>query len=126
MKGHGTKFGRKKEDAIAALLTQRNLDEAARLVGISPNTLVKWMKDPEFDVSYREARRTVFGQSISRLVQASTAAVSTLLKVMVDPATPSSVKVRAADCVLCHSAKAVEMEDIEDRLAELERSINQS
>ena len=30
MKGHGTKFGRKKEEAIAALLTQRNIEEAAR------------------------------------------------------------------------------------------------
>jgi hypothetical protein len=37
MKGHGTQFGRKKEAAIAALLTQRNIDEAAKAVGIAPN-----------------------------------------------------------------------------------------
>ena len=43
MKGHGTKFGRKKEEAIAALLTQRNLDEAAKSIGIAPNTLLKWI-----------------------------------------------------------------------------------
>ena len=30
MTGHGAKFGRKKEEAIAALLTQRNVEEAAR------------------------------------------------------------------------------------------------
>ena len=41
MKGHGTQFARKQEEAIAALLTQRNIDEAARAVGIAPNTLVK-------------------------------------------------------------------------------------
>jgi hypothetical protein len=35
MTGHGTKFGRKQEQAIAALLTQRNLDEAAKVAGIS-------------------------------------------------------------------------------------------
>jgi hypothetical protein len=29
MKGHGAKFGRKQEEATAALLTQRNIDEAA-------------------------------------------------------------------------------------------------
>ena len=29
MKGHGAKFGRKQEEAIAALLTQRNIDKAA-------------------------------------------------------------------------------------------------
>jgi hypothetical protein len=27
MTGHGAKFGRKQEEAIAALLTQRNVDE---------------------------------------------------------------------------------------------------
>jgi hypothetical protein len=63
MKGHGTKFSRKMEEAVAALLTQRNLDEAARAVGIAPATLLRWLKLPEFQASYREARRGVFGQA---------------------------------------------------------------
>ena len=33
----------------SALLTSRNLEEAAKQAGIAPNTLLKWMKDPEFD-----------------------------------------------------------------------------
>jgi len=36
-----------------ALLTQRNLEEAARTVGIDPNTLLRWLKIPEFQVAYR-------------------------------------------------------------------------
>jgi hypothetical protein len=120
MKGHGTKFGRKKEEAVAALLTQRNIDEAAKATGISPNTLLKWIKEPEFQVAYREARRAAHAQSIARLQQATSAAVSTLLKVMVDAGTPASTKVRAADSVLNHSAKSIEIEDIEVRVAALE------
>ena len=47
------------------------------------------------------------------------AAVSVLLKVMVDPGTPASVKLRrAADSVLGHSARAIELEDIEARVGE--------
>jgi transposase-like protein len=42
--GHGAKFDRKKDAAIAALLSQRNIDEAAKSVGISPQTLLRWMK----------------------------------------------------------------------------------
>ena len=122
MRGHGTKFGRKKEEAIAALLTQRNVDEAARTIGIAPNTLLNWLKLPEFDAAYREARRLAFRQSVARLQQASSAAVSTLLKVMVDPSTPASTKVRAADSVMSHAAKAIEIEDIEARVSELERA----
>ena len=46
----------------------------------------------------------------------------TLLKVMVDPSTPASTKVRAADSVMSHAAKAIEIEDIEARVSELERA----
>jgi len=122
MKGHGTKFGHKKEQAVNALLTQRSTEDAARIVGISPATLFRWMKERDFDAAYREARRLAFGQCISRLQQGAAAAASTLLKVLVDPATPPAVKVRAAQCVLEHAAKAIEFEEIEARVLELERS----
>jgi hypothetical protein len=107
---------------IAALLTQRNVEDAARAAGIGTQTLIRRLKLPEFQLEYREARRAAFSQSISRLQQGSSAAVSTLLKVMLDPATPASTRVRAADSVLDHAAKAIEIEDIEVRVAELERA----
>ena len=122
MKGHGSKFGRKKDEAIVALLTQRNVEEAAKSIGIGTTTLMNWMKLPEFDGAYREARRAAFRQSVARLQQASSAAVTTLLKVMIDPATPHSTRVRAADSVLSHSAKAIEIEDIEARVGALEQA----
>jgi hypothetical protein len=122
MKGHGTKFGRKKEQAIAALLTQRNIEEAAKATGIAPNTLLKWLKDPEFQADYRKARRDAFGQAVARLQQGTSAAATTLLKTMIDPGTPASVKVRAAEAIFNHAAKAIEIEDIEARVTELERA----
>jgi hypothetical protein len=108
MTGHRAKFGRKQEEAIAALLSHRSIEEAARAIDVAAKTLLRWQKEPEFETAYREARRRAFRQSISRLQQASSAAVSTLLKVMVDPGTPASTKVRAADSVLNHAAKAIE------------------
>jgi hypothetical protein len=65
MTGHGAKFGRKKEEAIAALLTQRNVEGAARAAGIVTQTLVRWMKVPEFRTAYRQARREAFGHDCS-------------------------------------------------------------
>jgi transposase-like protein len=124
MKGHGTQFGRKKEAAIAALLTSRNVEEAARSVGLSTTTLLKWMKIPEFDQAYREARRDAFRQSVARLQQASGAAVTTLLKIMVDGGAPASTRLRAADIVLAHTSKAIEIEDVEARVAALEVTAN--
>ncbi|HLM98522.1 MAG TPA: hypothetical protein VK335_04535 [Bryobacteraceae bacterium] len=106
MTGHGTKFGRKKEEAVAALLVQRNLEDAARAVGISAKTLLRWM----------------FGQAVARLQQGASAAATTLLKTMIEPNTPASVRVRAAECVMNHAMKAIEIEDIEARVSELERA----
>ena len=126
MMGHGTKFGRKKEEAIAALLSQRNIEEAARFVNIGTKTLLRWLQLPEFDRAYREARRAAFSQSIARLQQASSAAAATLLKIMVDPTAPAASRIRAADSVLGHAAKAIEIEDIEARVSELERTAESS
>ena len=120
MKGHGSKFDRKQEEAIAALLTQRNIEEAARVAGVAGTTLVRWLQIPEFQAAYREARRAAFSQSIARLQQASSAAVSVLVKIMVDPDAPTSSRVRAADVVLERASKAIELEDLDQRIAELE------
>ena len=122
MKGHGTKFGRKMEDAVAALLTQRNMEEAAKAVGISTTTLMSWLKQPEFQTAYREAKRAAFSQALARLQQGSVAAATALLKTIVDPNTPASVRVRASECVLNHGLRALEVEDIEARVAALEAS----
>ena len=121
MKGHGTKFGRKKEEAIVALLTQRNIEEAAKATGIAANTLLKWMKAPEFQAAYREARQAAFGQALARLQQGTSAAATTLLKTLIDPNTPASVRVRAAEAIFNHAAKAIEIEDIEARIQRLEQ-----
>jgi hypothetical protein len=122
MNGHGAKFSRKKEEAIVALLTQRSVDDAAKSIGVATQTLVRWLKVPEFQTAYREARRAAYAQATARLQQATSAAVSTLLKIMVDSNSPASVRVRAADSVLGHAKQAIEIEDVEVRVAALEQA----
>ena len=78
------------------------------------------MKEPEFGAAYRAAKRAAFGQSVARLHHLSSAAVSTLGKIMLDSLTPPSTRVRAADSILDHTTKAIETEEIDARLRELE------
>jgi len=122
MLGHGSQYNRKKEAAIEALLTQRNIEEAARSVGIGKQTLMRWMKIPEFQADQQEARRAIVSQTNGRLQQASGVAASTLLKIMVDPIESASVRVRAADSILDRANQAIESEDVQIRLAALERA----
>ena len=121
MAARSSTLGRKQEDAIAALLTQRNIEEAAHSAGIGTRTLLRWLKVPEFQIAYRQARREAFGQAIARLQQGTSAAATTLLKLLIEPNTPASVRVRAADSIFNHAAKAIEIEDLEARVADLER-----
>jgi len=123
MTGHGAKFGRKKEQAIAALLTQPSQEAAARSVGVAGKTLRTWLKVPEFHRSYLEARREVVGQANARMQQNSGFAASTLLKVMVSQDVPASVRIRAALAVMQLSQKSLQDEDLEIRLAAVEESL---
>ncbi len=120
MAGLRPKLTVKQEEAIIALLTSRNTEDAAHTAKVGVRTLYRWLQDPDFDSALRAARRKTFSQSLARLQQMCSAAVTTLGKVMVDPATPPAVKVRAADSILNHSAKAIEIEDLEARIAVLE------
>jgi AcrR family transcriptional regulator len=122
MAGFGEKLGAKQEAAVLAMLTARSVEDAARAAGVAPRTLYRWLKEKDFDAAYREARRAAFSQAIARLQQMSGAAISVLGKVLVDPNTPASTKVRAVDSVLNHAAKAIELEDIEVRVAALEQA----
>jgi hypothetical protein len=121
MAGHGSKFERKKEAAIAALLTAKNYEEAAHATGIDLKTLKRWMRVPEFIKELRRARREAVEQAYGRAQQNSSAAVSVLLKLMADPTTPAPSRARAALGIVDIARQALDL-DIETRVAELERA----
>jgi len=122
MSGHGEKLGRKMEQAVIAILASRNDEEAAQSIGVSAKTLQRWRKLPEFDQALRDARLAAFRQSLARLQQASVPAVTTLLRLMVDGGSPATVKARCAYYILDQTRKGIETEDLEKRVAELERA----
>jgi transposase-like protein len=123
MTGHGAKFGRKQDEAIAALLSQRSIEDAARVVGVTEKTLRRWMREPQFNVQYLRARREGVSQAIARMQQATGAAGAVALKLMTDPSVPAAVRLRAAEFVFDRSIKGIELEDIEARVLELERAM---
>jgi hypothetical protein len=125
LKGHGTKFGRKKEAAIAALLTAKNYEEAARATGIGLKTLKRWLREPEFIAEYRRARWEVVEQAYARAQQSTGAATTVLQKVMVDSATPPSSRIRAALGLYGIAREGLTL-DIETRVSALEQAADSS
>ena len=123
-KGHGSKFGRKKEAAIAALLTERTHADAARVVGIDLGTLKRWIRLPEFIEEYRRARWEVVDQACARIQQNTPVAGSVLLKLMLDPTTPASSRIRVALGMFDISRDALNL-DLDTRMSAIERAMDQ-
>ena len=121
--GHGEKLSRKKDQAVMALITEPTMKAAADKIGITPRTLYKWLKMPEFRSAYMAAKREAVSVAITRLQQAATEAVETLRAIMNDPKKPASARVAAARSILEMAIKATEIEDLEIRIEELERLI---
>src|SRR4051794_17795764 len=109
----------KQHKAIVALLNEPTMGAAAKHAGVGERTLYTWLTEPAFDTAYRTARRKAVQQAIGRLQQVSAAAVSVLVRVMANEQTPAGTRVMAAKSVLEFAIKAVELEDIEARLAAL-------
>jgi transposase-like protein len=118
--GHGEKYTRKKEQAITALMTSSTVEDAADHVGVDRSTLYRWLDRDEFQRQYREARRSALNQAIARLQQVSRDAVTTLQDVMNDPEARDGDRIRAAEKVLKFAVDTAEIEDLQERLSELE------
>lgn len=108
------------ERAIIALLSNSTMKRAALSVGVDETTLWRWLQDKDFHAAYMKARRDTVSRAIARLQQASTEAVNTLREVMKDKTAKGSERVSAAKAVLEFSIKAVEIEDMAERLAQVE------
>lgn len=118
-----SKQSRRREQLIAALLSQPNLEKAAAAIGISVSTAYRIRKTPEFPAEYLQARRDVVSQAGARLQQGCGAAISILLQTMVDRNSPPACKVRAAAQVLEQARKLLESEDQELRIRRVEQQV---
>ncbi len=118
--GHGEKYSRKREEAITALMTCSTVEGAAEQVDVDKSTLYRWLDRKDFQREYKQARRKALNQAIARLQEASTEAVDTLREVMNDPEVRPATRVQAAQKMLKLAIEAAEIEDLQDRLSELE------
>lgn len=121
MASSSQKRARKQDQAIAALLEEPTISKAAKKAGVGERTLLRWLKLDDFQLAYRIARRALVSQAIAHLQQTTGEAVETLRLVMKDKRAPASAKVAAARIALDLAFKAIETEDVEQRLTALEQ-----
>ena len=110
----------KQEKAIGALLSESTMEEAAEAAGVNRATIFRWLQQEEFQTAYTQVRRESVKHAIARLQNRSSEAVEVLAEIMKDEMNAPSARVSAAKAIIEYSIKAVEVEDLAKRLAELE------
>ena len=113
---------RQMEAAIAALLTCRTIVEAAEQCKVSKRTLLRWMQHEQFKKQYADAKREMLSGAINRLRSAGFDAGGRLHIAVKDKASPPAVAISAASRILDLLLKAVELEDLTERITALEES----
>jgi hypothetical protein len=106
--------------AVAALLITGEVKAAAAEVGVTRETLHRWLKDPTFLAAVREAEAEALDELSRLLVRLGRTAVATIAKAMSDPVTPAATRVRAADVALNRLLQLRELAQLEARVQALE------
>lgn len=112
------KLTAKQQKAITALMSSSTIGAAAAAVGVNERTIYTWLADTAFSAAYRAARREATQQAIARLQQVSSPAAERL-EYLLTCGKPA-IELGAARSILEFAIKAVELEDLQQRLTALE------
>jgi hypothetical protein len=113
------KRGHKIEAAVAALLAQPTIADAARSVGLGERTLRLWMRTDAFQALYRAARRQLVQHALGELQAAAGEAVGVLVR-NTKAGRPAD-QIRAAATILRHVLQAEQLQELAERIEALER-----
>lgn len=108
-----------KEVAALALALGRTHKQAAAEAGVSERCIYRWNRLPKFRARVNELRGAAVGAAVNKLSTSMTAASDVLAGLLKNK--DANVKLRAARAVLELATKLRESEELEARVADLER-----
>ena len=106
---------------IPLVLAAKNIGDGCRAAKIAPVTWYAWLKNEGFKAVVDEQREAVISEALDRLKAAVNEAVEGLTGLM--SVEEKSIRLRACERVLDYFLKTKEIEEIEQRLTELEKAI---
>jgi AcrR family transcriptional regulator len=116
--------GRHDADSMlaVALASGATRDAAAAAAGVSPATVYRRLRDPEFRATIDETREELIATTTARLAGVATAAVDTLVELL-SADQPAAVRLGSARTILDQTQRWRVAEEVEVRLAMLETTI---
>ena len=124
MAENGNDLSTKQVRAVQALLSAKNVAEAAERSGVGGRTLHRWLtEDDAFRAALAAAEAELLDAATRRLLCLQGVAIDTFEAVLSNEEASLALKLRAAGQVLDISLKLREVHNFEARMAELERAV---
>ncbi len=114
----------KQQKALACLLAEPTIQEAAKAAGVSRQKLYDWLKQPDFKAALDEAKQLLFNDGLSTLKASMTDGIATLRSSLTDPDATVANRITAATKLIELALRCHEALEVETRLAALESQMN--
>ncbi len=121
----GGRKTRRTDEAVAALLTEPTIADAASKCHISTRTLKRWLTLPSFKDRYTDAQRELLTAALNRLRTSGHDAVGVLRDVSQDTEAGSAARVAAARSLIELLLRGCAFDELEARLQKLEQALNE-
>lgn len=109
---------------LEAMLSSQTIEKAIEKSGISRATAFKYLKDDEFKETLREHQKQLMQNTTTRLQSLTSLALDKLEEYMNDPQTSAHSMNMLINTVLQYAYKGYELQEIEERVNEIEKHIN--
>jgi hypothetical protein len=107
--------------AVAALLSSKDIKTAAAKSGCGETTLHRWLReDADFKAALQAAEAELIDQAVRMLAGGAGDAIGVLVAIMNNKKVNHGVRVRAAKVVIDQLVKLREYSELEERIAALE------
>jgi hypothetical protein len=113
---------------LEALLSEPTVKEAAKVAGLTPRTVYRYLNNQQFKAELRKRQSEILAQTVAAMVGGRGTALETLHKAQTDEGASWSERIRAANYWLTHTQDAIELDVLTERLERLEQlmgSLNQ-
>jgi len=112
--------------AVSCLLSKPTVKAAAKSMGVSPKTLQRLRKTPEFRAAFQEAQGELVKTAIAELTVSAKPAAQVLRKIFSDRRASSASRTSAATNTIRLCLDAYELNNLAERIAALERNLRET
>lgn len=119
------KLSNKQLDFLEALLSSSTIAEAARQADISEKTAYNYLADDAFNDEYLHYKRLSLKHIVTRLNDIALQSLEILHEIAHDTEQTGTSRIRAVDIMLNYTFKGMQYEDMDKRINELEKRLEE-